>query len=101
MLYKLACIHCYTFCVYIYIYTHKLYKDGLWLSLEKADFNGTFFPSNWDNLLDIHGQGTKIYFPVKVRHFISWSPLQHVVNALQPPRSYLEKMSMDFIKVAA
>ncbi len=80
-------------------------KDGVWLVLEKEDFNEAYFPSNWGNLLDMHGEGTKIYFPVKVGHFISWSPQQHVVTALgnvvPSPRSYLKKMSMDFIKVAA
>ena len=64
-----------------------------------------FFFLIWDNLLDKHGQGTKVHFPVKVRHFISWSSPQHIVNTsgnvVQSSRSYLEKMSMDFIKVAA
>ena len=41
-------------------------KDGVWLVLEKEDFNEAYFPSNWGNLLNMHGEGTNIYFPVKV-----------------------------------
>jgi hypothetical protein len=71
----------------------------------ERSFSELFFPNNWDNLLDKHGQGTKVHFPVKVRHFISWSSPQHIVNTsgnvVPSSRSYLEKMSMDFIKVAA
>lgn len=80
-------------------------KHGLWFLLEKGDFEKRFFPDNWDNLLDKHDQGTRVNFPVKVRHFISWSPPQFNVNisgnVVPSSRSYLEKMSMDFIKVAA
>jgi hypothetical protein len=55
-------------------------KHGLWILLHKEDFEETFFPNNWDNLLDNHGQGTKLHFPVKIRQFISWSPKQHIVD---------------------
>ena len=55
----------------------------------------------WDCLLDVHGQGTKIHFPVKVRHFIAWSPTGYLTDGKQAPRAFTEKMSVDFIKVAA
>lgn len=91
--------------VFSFLFAGKGRKDGLWLLLEKEDFQAVYFPDNWDNLLDLHGQGTKVHFPVKVRHFISWSPAQHVVdesgNVVPSPRSYLKKMSFSFIKLAA
>jgi hypothetical protein len=91
--------------VFSFLFMGKGTKHGLWFLLEKKDFEETFFSNDWNNLLDHHGQGTKLHFPVKVRHFISWSPTQHIVetsgNVVPSPRSYLEKMSMDFIKVAA
>ena len=52
----------------------------------------------------MHGQGIKIHFPVKVRHFISWSHKRYLNDAgtiTEGARSYLEKLSLNFIKVAA
>ena len=31
-------------------------------------------PPHGISLLDLHGQVTKVHYPVKARHFISWSP---------------------------
>ena len=91
--------------VFSFLFTGKGEKHGLWLLLEGKDFEETFFPNNWNSLLDHHGQGTKLHFPLKTRHFISWSPAQHTIdtsgNVVPSPRSYLERISMDFIKVAA
>ena len=91
--------------VFTYLITGRGRKHGLWFLLEEEDFEKRFFPDNWDNLLDKHDQGTRVNFPVKVRHFISWSLPQFSVdisgNVVPSSRSYLEKMSMDFIKVAA
>ena len=36
--------------------------------LDKGDFNHRFFPDKWEQLLDPHGQGAKVHFPVKLRH---------------------------------
>jgi hypothetical protein len=45
---------------------------------------------------------TRLNFPVQIRHFISWSPVQHIKdnagNVVPSSRSYLEKMSVQFIK---
>lgn len=91
--------------VFIFLFGGKGRKRGHWLVLGKEDFQALYFPENWDNLIDSHGKGTKVHFPVKVRHFISWSPAQHVTdtlgNVVPSQRSYLEKVSIDFIKVAA
>jgi hypothetical protein len=78
--------------------------NGRWLVLRECDFQATFFSDDWDYLLDMHGQGIKIHFPVKVRHFISWSRKRYLNNAgtiTEGARSYLEKLSLNFIKVAA
>ena len=78
--------------------------DGRWLVLRKRDFQVTFFSDQWDYLLDMHGQGVKIHFPIKIRHFISWSCKRYLNDAetiTEGTRSYLEKLSLNFIKVAA
>ena len=83
----------------------RVKKGWTLVTVGENNFEETFFSNNWDSLLDQHGQGTKIHFLVKARHFISWSPAQHNVdtsgNVVPSPKSYLEKMSMDFIKEAA
>ena len=66
------------------------------------------FPANWYCLLDLHGQGTKVLFPMKIRHFISWSTKNYHENyhvregmITESTRDFQEKITVDFIKVAA
>ena len=92
--------------VFCYLFNGKGEKNGMWQVLERSDFSHHFFPDQWDCLLDPHGQGIKVHFPVKLRHFISWSPKGHTVdrnsgNVIPSTRAFQEKLSMDFIKVAA
>ena len=93
--------------VYSHHFRRKGYEQGSWKVLEKDDFPHQFFfhPSHWDKFLDQHGQGTKIHYPVKVRHYISWSPKGFAKNQneniMEAPRGYQEKLSLKIIKVAA
>jgi len=92
--------------VFRFLFKGKGEKDGSWQVLQRGDFCHRFFPDHWDCLLDPHGQGTKVHFPVKLRHFISWSPKGHMVdtrsgNVMPSARAFQEKLSMNFIKVAA
>ena len=94
--------------VFEYLIGDKGYREGQWRVLEKEDFLEEYFfqPTEWDSLLDSHGQGTKIYYPVKVRHYISWSPKGYIKSQNQlalteAPRSYQEKLSVKIVKVAA
>lgn len=92
--------------VFTYLFKGKGQTDSMWQVLKRFDFDRRFFPDGWESLLDPHGQGTKVFYPVKIRHFISWSPKGHFVDGrsgdvVPAHRAYLEKMSMDFIKVAA
>ena len=91
--------------VFSFLFKKKGQQHGCWQVLEKHHFLPKYFPMQWDCLFDIHGQGTMVHFPVKIRHFISWSPPGYVFdtsgNGTEAPRAYQEKMSMDFIKVAA
>lgn len=92
--------------VFSCLFKGKGEKCGQWKMLDKGDFDHRFFPDQWEQLLDPHGQGTKVHFPVKLRHFISWSPKGHIVDAnsgevLPSARAYQEKLSINLIKVAA
>lgn len=75
-------------------------QDG-WHLLGKTDFPAKFFPEFWDHCADSHGQGIKVFYPMKVRHFISWSIRKYNVEDCSPsPRAFQEKLTFSFIKVA-
>lgn len=46
--------------------------------------------------------GVKVFYPMKVRHFISWSPKKYSVGEDHnpSPRAFQEKLTFSFIKVA-
>lgn len=92
--------------VFQHLFGNKGYALGQWKILEEGDFPVKFFfqPSPWDILLDHHGQGTKVHYPVKARHFISWSPkgfTRQNNSIVEGPRAHQEKLSMVTIKVSA
>ena len=92
--------------VFKYLFNGKgrLAKDKNWQLYEENDFSMCKLPSNWNCLFDKHGDGVKIMFPVKMRTFLSPSPktYQMVAEAIvEAPRTYPEKLSVDFVKVAA
>ena len=75
-------------------------RDGYHF-LEKADFPPKFFPQFWDYGADSHGQGIKVFYPMKIRHFISWSPKKYRVEDHNPSsRAFQEKLTFSFVKVA-
>ena len=90
--------------VYLYLFGCKGYQQGKWRVLEKDDFLAQYFyPNQWDSFLDQHGQGTKVYYPVKVRHYISRSPKGFIRNSniTEAARAYQEKFSIQMVKVVA
>ena len=73
-------------------------RDG-WYFLNKNDFPCKYFPRFWDHCAYSHGQGVKVFYPIKVRHFISWSPKKYNIDDHNPSlRAFQEKLT--FIKVA-
>lgn len=77
------------------------FQDG-WHLLQETDFPARYFPKFWDHLADSHGQGIKVRYPMKVRHFISWSPKKYSVEGDHhpSPRAFQEKFTFSFVKVA-
>ena len=77
------------------------FRDG-WQLLDKAAFSRKYFPEFWDNWADSHGQGIKVFYPMKVKHFISRSPKKYSVGEghHELPRCFQEKLTFSFIKVA-
>lgn len=75
-----------------------------WLFFEKNDFPLHYFPLGWDSWVDSHGQGMKVFYPMKVKTFISWSPKKYgqgmdgVSFLLQ--RAFQENITFNFTKVS-
>ena len=53
--------------------------------------------------MDSHGQGMKVFYPVRVKTFISWSPKKYEMGVdgipVLLPRAYQENISFNFTKV--
>ena len=90
--------------VFKHLFGNKGVQNGRWKVLALEEFSPSFFPPNWHCLLDLHGQGTKVLFPIKIRHFLSWSTQNYHLRegiVTKSTRAFLEKLTVDFIKVAA
>lgn len=66
--------------VFQHLFGKKGVENGQWKLLAQEEFSPSFFPANWHCLRDLHGQGTKVLFPMKIRHFISWSTKNYHVR---------------------
>ena len=77
------------------------FRDG-WQLLDTSAFPTKYFPIFWDHCADSHGQGIKVLYPMKVKHFISWSPKKYSVGEghYPSPRAFQEKLTFLFIRVA-
>lgn len=86
------------------MFTGKGVMRGGWTFFEKDDFNPIYFPHGWDSWVDSHGQGMKIFYPLRVNTFISWSPKKYEMGTggipALLPRAYQENISFHFTKVA-
>lgn len=88
--------------VYKSLFGGKWTLHERWHLLEKSAFPRKYFPEFWDYSADSHGQGIKVFYPIKVRPHISWSPKKYsVLEGHHPtPRAFQEKLTFSFIKVA-
>ena len=90
--------------VFRFLFTGKgVIREG-WTFFEKDDFNAVYFPLGWDSWVDSHGQGMKVFYPMRVKTFISWSPKKYEMGVggipVLLPRAYQENISFNFTKVA-
>lgn len=71
---------------------------------EKEDFyKFKFLPSDWFYVLNEHGEGTTIDFPIKAKPIISWSPCRYHKNnnkLQKAPRMPVERVSLYFLRKA-
>ena len=91
--------------VYKYLFMKKGKNSNVeksWNMFEEGDFDKCYFPANWNQIIDEHGDGVKLKFQVKMRSFLSISPrtYQKVGEEMKlVPRAYIEKLSLRFIKI--
>ena len=76
-----------------------------WTTFEEGDLNLCKLPPNWNCLFDQNGDGVKMMFPIKMRKYLGRSPKNFQRKAgtqsiVEAPRSYVEKISICFAKVA-
>ena len=75
-----------------------------WMLFEESDFEKCKLPPTSFCIHDQHGDGTKVRFPVKMRTFLGHSPRNFTNKGgeiVELPRSFIEKMSITFIKIAS
>jgi hypothetical protein len=91
--------------VFKFLFAGKGYFLQRWQVLEENDFPQQLFQKGWTVRMNKHGEGMKLHFPVKIRWFISWSPLKYNVDTkgttVPCKRAPFEKLSIEVIKVAA
>ena len=60
-----------------------------------------FIPTNWWYVLDLHGEGTAVEFPIKVKPVLSWSPSTYMTKEgrlCKAPRLPNERLSISILK---
>ena len=77
----------------------KAKSEMVIIFFENAYFPPKFFLQFWDYSADSHGQGIKVFYPMKIKHFIYWSPKRYRVEDHNPSsRPFQEKLSSPLLK---
>ena len=101
---RLAVKVSFRFDVFGFLFGNKgISRDG-WLFFMKGDFLPQYFPPGWDSWEDSHGQGIKVFYPIRMKIFLSWSPKKYhggsQGSSVLCPRGFEENLSFNFTKVA-
>ena len=101
---RLAVKVSFRFDVFPFLFRNKgISRDG-WLFLMKGDFLPQYFPPSWDSWEDSHGQGIKVFYPIRMKIFLSWPPKKYHRgsdgSSVLCPRAFEENLSVNFTSVA-
>lgn len=70
--------------------------------LGKEDLNRLkFLPDNWWYIINEHGEGSAVNFPLKVKPVLSWSPISFIAKEgrlFKAPRLPNERISISLLK---
>ncbi|CAB3981177.1 Hypothetical predicted protein [Paramuricea clavata] len=87
---------------FLFVGKGKQAEQRGYILFEENDFSKCRLPKYWNCLFDQHGDGIKINFPVKMRHFLARSRKSFVRKGgrMEVPCALTEKISLTFVKVA-
>ncbi|CAB4031911.1 Hypothetical predicted protein [Paramuricea clavata] len=88
---------------FLFVGKGKQAEQRGYILFEENDFSKCRLPKYWNCLFDQHGDGIKINFPVKMRHFLARSRKSFVRKGgrmVEVPCALTEKISLTFVKVA-
>lgn len=76
---------------------------GRFALFDLRDFSKCNLPQDWYTIYDIHGDGTKAHFPVKMRFFLAKTPkthhCDHTGNIQESNCMHVEKISIRLAKI--
>ena len=92
--------------VYDYLFAGKgkPSEQKNWTLFQKQDFANAGLPENWNCRYNLHGDGFKMIYPVKIRKFLARSGkcfMKDGEKIVEAPCAYTEKISINFIKVSS
>ena len=91
-------------CFSLFLFAGKGVSKERRTFFEKDYFNAVYIPLRRDSWVDSHGQGIKVYHPMTVKTYISWSPKKYEMGmggiSTLLPRAYRENNSFNLTKVA-
>ena len=64
------------------------------ITADEKDFPSPYFPPGWDRVLNIHGQGQRVHYPITLRPTVRCSPKSHSRNEaglLSPTQQSVEQ----------
>ena len=71
----------------------------------KEDFPEQFFPPGWDAVINVHGQGQTVHYPITLKPTVRHSPCTYVRNAdgnlVEGKRCTVPFVSLQFVNVQA
>ena len=91
--------------VYKYLFNGKGRQSGRrgYINMNKDNFCRCNFPNGWECSVDRLGDGVKVVFPIRMRHFLGWGPKSYILvnQTLVPAKRYRqEKLSICFATTA-
>ena len=91
------------FSIFKFLFKHKPVEVGKDTSLERDDFNNTYFKGSWMTVYDNNGDGCTIHFPITAKLKLKWSALcydrQEDGKIVQKKRTFKEHLQLFLVKV--
>ena len=74
---RLAVKDSFRFDVFRFLFGNKEISKDEWLFFTKGDLIPQYFSPDWDSWENSRGQGIKVFYPIRMKVFLSWSPTKY------------------------